>query len=358
MLEVSRKNTFLYFTIFWFIVSFLYFLGLNYISNGKADSRLIDAFIFFLFFLALGYASKFPTKYISFESSKPLKIFFNHAFASMVVTGIWLKLNYLILFELANQSKVYHQFFLDTILWRVIIGILIYSVFVIFHYTMLYYESYNEKLEREAELKTSIIEAELRNLRFQINPHFIFNCLNSITSLTVSNPDKAREMTIKLSDYLRYTLAKSEKRMSKLGDELKNVNLYFEIEKIRFGEKFEYEELVPLAGNVPDNLLNVEIPSMILQPLSENAIKHGVYESLEKVNIKLNCIREGNYLKITIENNFDPDSKRNDGEGIGLKNIRERLKLIYGIDNLVSVNAKENLFSVTLYVPIFNEARP
>ena len=352
MLEISRRNTFQYFTIFWFVVSLLYFLGLYYISDGETSSRLIDAVVFFLFFLTLGYASKFPTKYISFESSKPLKVFFNHAFASMVVTGIWLELNYLLLFEFANQSKVYYQFFLDTILWRVIIGILIYSVFVIFHYTMLYYESYNEKLERETELKTNIIEAKLRNLRFQINPHFIFNCLNSISSLTISDPAKAREMTILLSDFLRYTLAKSEKRMSKLGDELKNVNLYFEIEKIRFGEKFEYEELVPLAGNVPDNLLNVEIPSMILQPLFENAIKHGVYESIDKVMIKLECARTDDFLRISLQNNFDPEIKNTKGEKVGLKNIRERLRLIYELDNLLSVKSEGNIFKAEIFIPL------
>lgn len=345
MLEISRRNTFQYFAIFWFTVSLLYFLGLNYISNGETSSRLIDAAVFFLFFLTLGYASKFPTKYISFESNKPLKIFFNHAFASVVVTGIWLELNYLILFELANQSKVYYQFFLDTILWRAIIGILIYSVFVIFHYTMLYYESYNEKLEREAVLKTNIIEAELRNLRFQINPHFIFNSLNSISSLTISDPAKAREMTILLSDFLRYALAKSESNFTNLREELKNVKLYLNIEKIRFGDKFNYSE------NVPDELMGLEIPSMILQPVFENAIKHGVYESLEPIQIRLECQKREEYVSIRIENNYDREASSNKGEGVGLKNIKERLNLIYGSSRLLSIKQEENIYVVEILIP-------
>jgi len=345
MLNISRKNTFLYFAIFWFIVSLFYFFGLNYVSTGETVSRLIDAFIFFLFFLALGYASKFPTKYISFESSKPLKIFFNHAIASLVVTGIWLEFNYVVLFELAGQSHEYYTFFIDSILWRSIIGVLIYSVFVIFHYTLLYYESYNEKLERESELKTSIIEAELRNLRFQINPHFIFNSLNSISSLTISDPAKAREMTILLSDFLRYALSKSESNFSSLGEELKNVNLYLNIEKIRFGDKFNYIQIVP------NEVLDFEIPSMILQPIFENAIKHGVYESLEPIQIKLECVKGESHLTIRVENNFESEIKKYKGEGVGLKNIKDRLKLIFGLDGLLSIKKENGKFIVEILIP-------
>jgi sensor histidine kinase YesM len=318
---------------------------LNYISNGEISSRLIDAIIFFLFFLLLGYVSKFPTKYISFESVKPLKIFFNHAIASFVVTGIWLWLNYSILFEVASQSNDYYKFFSDTILWRTIIGILIYSVFVIFHYTMLYYESYNEKLERESELKTNVVEAELRNLRFQINPHFIFNSLNSISSLTISNPSKASEMTIQLSDFLRYALSKSESNFNTLREELKNINLYLNIEKIRFGDKFSYIQ------NVSDELLDHEIPSMILQPIFENAIKHGVYESLQPIQLKLECVKRDNRLSIRLENNFESESNQNKGEGVGLKNIKDRLKLIYGYDGLLSTKKENNIFVVEIIIP-------
>ncbi len=351
MLNISRRNTFLYFTVFWFVVSLIYFFGLGYISNGETASRLIDAITFLLFFLALGFVSKFPTKYISFESTKPLKIFFNHAIASLVVTAIWLELNYLILFELAKQSNEYYRFFIDTILWRAIIGILIYSVFVIFHYTLLYYEGYNEKLERESELKTSIIEAELRNLRFQINPHFIFNSLNSISSLTLTDPSRAREMTIQLSDFLRYALSKTESNFNTLREELKNINLYLNIEKIRFGDKFKYIQ------NVPDEFLDYEIPSMILQPIFENAIKHGVYESLEPIQIKLDCEKKEEHLSIRIENNFEPEVKQNKGEGVGLKNIKDRLKLIYGYDGLLSTQKENNIFIVEIFIPQISKGR-
>ena len=135
-------------------------------------------------------------------------------------------------------------------------------------------------------------EAELKSLKYQINPHFIFNSLNSISSLTISDPQKAQEMTIKLSSFLRSTLSKNEKQKSKLSEEISNAKLYLDIEKVRFDDKFEFIEEVENACK------DMEVPSMILQPLFENAIKHGVYESLEKVTIKMKCFSEKEYFKI------------------------------------------------------------
>jgi len=151
-------------------------------------------------------------------------------------------------------------------------------------------------------MKTLVKEAELKSLKFQINPHFIFNSLNSINSLTMSDPQKAGAMTIKLSDYLRFTLSKNEKQKSKLKEEIDSTKLYLDIEKVRFGDKIEYVE------EIQKKCLDVQVPSMILQPLFENAIKHGVYESLDKVGIKFSCSLNGDYLKVVVENEFDAEA--------------------------------------------------
>jgi LytS/YehU family sensor histidine kinase len=189
-------------------------------------------------------------------------------------------------------------------------------------------------------------EAELKSLKYQINPHFIFNSLNSISSLTLSNPQKAQEMTIKLSSFLRSTLSKNERQKSKLSEEINNAKLYLDIEKVRFDDKFNFiEELEPKC-------MELEVPSMILQPLFENAIKHGVYESLDKVTIKLKCGHEKDYFKIIVENTFDPESVPRKGEGIGIKNIQNRLKLIYNQDNLVTTEKINNLFRVNIFIPV------
>jgi LytS/YehU family sensor histidine kinase len=199
---------------------------------------------------------------------------------------------------------------------------------------------------KEAELKSLVKEAELKSLKYQINPHFIFNALNSISALTIVEPEQAREMTINLSSFLRKTLSSNEKQTSSLLDELKNAKLYLDIEKIRFGDKLLYTEEIGEYCN------EIEVPSMILQPVFENAIKHGVYESIEPVNIHFKCEEHLEYLKITVTNNFDEEAVPHKGEGIGMSNIQSRLRMIYNQDNLLKFSKKDGIFTVTIFIPV------
>jgi LytS/YehU family sensor histidine kinase len=231
---------------------------------------------------------------------------------------------------------------------RVIIGFLHYFLLTSFYYIVIYYSSFQEKIIKEKELKNLVTEAELKSLKFQINPHFVFNALNSMSALTEIDPKRAKQMIIKLADFLRYTLANNDRQKNSLTEELRNIKLYLEIEKIRFEDKFEYvEEIHPECKNI-------EIPSMILQPLFENAIKHAVYETFNIVTIKLTCKKETDFLKITLENNFEGESNKK-GAGVGIKNIKERLRLIYSRDNLMEVKKDNGNFMVNIYIPIDNQ---
>ena len=239
----------------------------------------------------------------------------------------------------------YKQFLEDSLIWRFNLGIIFYVIIIVIYYMAFYYKGFREKTAQEIQLKSLIKDSELKSLKYQLNPHFVFNSLNSISSLTISDPAKAREMTIKLSSFLRKTLSYNDKQMTPLKYEIENSRLYMDIEKIRFGDNLGFEE------ELNDECRKVEIPSMLLQPLFENAIKHGVYESTEKINIRLTCKKENQYLKITLQNNFDPEGVSRKGEGIGLKNIKERLRLIYNQDNLITFDKLENLFTVNIYIP-------
>jgi LytS/YehU family sensor histidine kinase len=179
-----------------------------------------------------------------------------------------------------------------------------------------------------------------------MNPHFIFNALNSISSLTMSDPEKAQEMSINLSDFFRRTLAVKDINSIPLLEEIENINLYLKIEKVRFAERLKFNLELSEECN------EILIPNMILQPLVENAIKHGVYESTETVSINLRCKIVDRNLEITITNNYDSTTTSNIGEGIGLSNINSRLKLIYNQSNLISISKSNNLFKVILLIPI------
>ena len=145
-------------------------------------------------------------------------------------------------------------------------------------------------------------------------------------------------MIIKLSEFLRYALRHGEREKTKLAEEIKNIELYLQIEKIRFGDKLVFEK------EISEACVGGLIPNMILQPLFENAVKHGVYESTEPITIKMTCEGVPSGMQIEISNNFDTNQITRKGAGIGLKNVRNRLKLIYGRDDLVGVENAEGMF--------------
>ena len=151
-------------------------------------------------------------------------------------------------------------------------------------------------------------------------------------------------MIVKLSDFLRYSLGKQNDQMNTLKDEVDNILLYLDIEKVRFGDRLNIDKL-------EDDCSQLMLPNLILQPLFENAIKHGIYESLEKITIQLSAKCENNILKVSVSNEYDPEAVIKKGKGIGLNNIRERLRLIYGISNGVFIHKSDRIFTVRLEIP-------
>lgn len=144
---------------------------------------------------------------------------------------------------------------------------------------------------------------------------------------------------------MRYALSEKEEQEVTLRDELKSLRLYFDIEKIRFGDKLLTEE------NIDPWCLNLKLPVMILQPLYENAIKHGVYESTGIVTIKTEVKKSGDYMLITISNNYESSSLSRVGTGTGLINVERRLSLFYGDEAMIKTSAENNVFKVTLFIP-------
>jgi two-component system, LytTR family, sensor kinase len=343
---LKNKKILSVYSVSWFLIFLVHLSVLTYFLHISFFTSLLDSSIFNLIYLALGISLWYTVSFNSLENYTVLKIFFNHIAAAVITSGFWILIGYYLMSKLVPENKIYPEFLVKSLVWRFLIGILYYTVIICIDYVIIYYNNFQEKLLKEAELNTLVKEAELKTLKYQINPHFIFNSLNSISSLTISNPAKAQEMTIKLSAFLRSTLSKNEKQKNKLGEEISNAKLYLDIEKVRFADKFEFVE------EIKDECKEMEVPSMILQPLFENAVKHGVYESLDKVTIKLKCGMDKEYFKITVENNFDPEAVPRKGEGIGIINIKNRLKLIYNHDNLVSIEKTNNIFRVNIFIPV------
>lgn len=337
---------FIFYLIIWVVIILVDFLFLTGTLNLEARFALIDSILSWFIFLWLGLGFWYPAKFMSFDNNSLLKIIFRHLAASVVTSAIWTGLTYFILVQVVGINSKYKIFVDQSLSWRLLCGIFLYIIIVSLYYIYIYYSNFQNKLLKESELRTLVKEAELKTLKYQINPHFIFNSLNSISSLTMINPDKAREMTIKLSGYLRATLANNERQMNLLSEEIANCRLYLDIEKIRFENKFDYVENVRAECN------SILVPNMILQPLFENAIKHGVYECLDNITIRLNCRTNDQYLILSVENDYDPETSSKRGQKIGLNNIKERLKLIYNQDNLLFIENKDGLFTVNIYIPL------
>lgn len=343
---LKSKKVLAAYSIVWFLIILVHISVLNFFLNISVLHAFADSVIFNLIYFTFGISLWYTVSFNSLENYSTIKIFLNHIAAAVITSGLWIIAGYFLTSNILAEEKIYMEFLVKSLVWRFLIGILFYTVIISVDYVIIYYNNFQEKVLKEAVLKTLVKEAELKTLKYQINPHFIFNSLNSISSLTISNPLQAQDMTIKLSAFLRSTLSKNEKQKNKLSEEINNAKLYLDIEKVRFADKFEFVE------TVEPECKELDVPSMILQPLFENAIKHGVYESLEKVTIKLSCGMEKEYFKIVVENNFDPDSLPRKGEGIGIKNIKNRLKLIYNQENLVSVEKSNNIFKVSIFIPV------
>jgi len=343
---VKNRKLLLAYTGIWFFILVSHVVILNFVLSIGFSNSIADGLVFNVLYFFFGLGLWYTVSFNSLENYTSLKLLTNHIAAAVISSAFWTALGYYILTSFNGSDKFYERFLTQSVIWRFLIGMFLYIATVAVDYVIIYYNNFQEKQLREAELNALVKEAELKSLKYQINPHFIFNSLNSISSLTLSDPKKAQEMTIKLSSFLRSTLSKNEKQKNKLSEEINNAKLYLDIEKIRFEDKFDFiEEVQPACKEL-------EVPSMILQPLFENAIKHGVYESLEKVIIKMRCGMEKNYFKITVENTFDLEAIPRKGEGIGIKNIQNRLKLIYNQDNLVTAEKINDLFRVNIYIPV------
>ena len=343
---LSNFKNFRIYLLFWLLIIAVYFNILNFGIKTELYTNVVDTLVFNIILCGLGLSFWYSARFIPLDKNNLTRIVLTHIFGGVLLTIIWLFLGYNFINLFIIPSEDYTKFFYETLSWRFLVGLLIYFLITSFYYIITYYTGFQEKLVTENKFKNLATEAELKSLKFQINPHFIFNSLNSLSALTTINPKKAKVMIQKLADFLRYTLSTNEIQKNKLSEELRNIKLYLEIEKIRFEDKFEYIE------KINEECKQVEVPNMILQPLIENAIKHAVYETLDKVTLTLSCVGENDFLKINLTNNFDKDADNKKGSGIGLKNIEERLKLLYGRDNLLKVNKTDDTFSVSMYIPL------
>jgi two-component system, LytTR family, sensor histidine kinase AlgZ len=225
------------------------------------------------------------------------------------------------------------------------IGVLLYLLSVALHYVLFSMESSKEAETREQEALTLARESELKALKAQINPHFLFNSLNSISALATVDGQRARDMCIKLSDFLRSTLKLGEKQSITLADELALARAYLEVEQVRFGKRLRVEI------DADSRCDGCVVPSLVLQPLVENAVKHGIAGLVDGGVIRLEAHCNDGLLQVKIYNQFDPDSPASSRNGLGLRNVRDRLRALYENRARVDTTSTGDRFVVEMELP-------
>lgn len=230
-------------------------------------------------------------------------------------------------------------------------GIFYYLLSVAINYALIAQKESQKAQEVAMESSMRAREAELAALKAQINPHFLYNSLNSISALTSIDPAKAREMCVSLADFLRLTLGMGEKGVIPLREELGLLEKYCAIEKVRFGERLALKE------EVRDEAKNCMLPPLLLQPLFENAVVHGIAQMPEGGWIRLKADRDADRLTLTVENSWDPEAGSSRRNGVGLKNVQRRLEARYGNAAQLQASAEENVFRVRLQLPAEEEVR-
>ncbi|HEY4111731.1 sensor histidine kinase [Puia sp.] len=232
--------------------------------------------------------------------------------------------------------------------WAVRFDIIFLQVGCMAILSVLWYSSEEEQENRQRRNDAERLarEAELFKLRQQLAPHFLFNSLNSISALIGSRPEQARKMIQQLSDFLRGNLKKEEQQWVPLSEELQYLELYLDIEKVRFGHRLDTQIICD------EECLSSRLPPMLLQPIVENAIKFGLYDTTDAVIIIIRARVEAKFVIIEVENPFDPETSRpKKGTGFGLSSIQRRLYLLFARTDLLETRVAGSLFTTIVRIP-------
>ena len=279
-------------------------------------------------------------------SSGAVRLLVTTLASALITSAVWLLLGRAWIELLAGRAIVVDAAATfdrnDTVLFG--FGLLLYLLSLAGSHLLASFELSREAERRALEGTVLAREAELRSLRAQIDPHFLFNSLHSISSLTTVDPKAARRMCVLLGDFLRETLALGGEDRIPLGRELDLIGRYLEIEQVRFGDRLRVQLDAGDAGACL-------VPPLLLQPLVENAVTHGIAHTIHGGTVRVAASRGESTLTLVIDNPCDPDRPRSSGTGLGLANVRARLRALHGDDAHMRAADEDGVWRVEIVLP-------
>lgn len=338
-------STLILYSLTWIIIIAIQIIALVQLFDFNWIYAIVDGLIYGALFYIFGMGMWFFIRFNEFQKSRVLSIFIEHGSYLLIIVSVWVIGGIYILTAIFPENKEIENFLWESITWRYLNGFLLFIVLVLFYYLNSYYYNIQIQQKKENELLNTLKDTEINLLRSKLNPHFLFNSLNSLYALIQLKPEKASHMMLELSDYLRFSLNQDFNELITLDAEMQNLKRYLSIEKMRFGNKIKFE------NNCSELNKNLKIPSLILQPLMENAIKYGLQGENEYVDINMHCEEHNKQLYLEFTNTYDEKTAARKGSGTGLYTVRKRLEILYAQYHLFKIEKKENLFKVLIIVP-------
>jgi sensor histidine kinase YesM len=334
--------------VVWLFLATGQYLLFYYAYGSFTKIGVLDSLVSFIIYSGIAISLWYPFSFFNSGEIRATTIIANLVLSGAIAIILWVLITKFIMQLVLPEPNNYLLYWDATFPYRIGTGAFIYGLIILSYFLFVSLSNLSEKNAKEARLESLVKETELKMLRSQINPHFLFNSLNSISSLTITDPEKARDMVVKLSEFMRYALSRKDEQPVTLQNELENLRLYLDIEKVRFGDKLTTQE------TIEPGCLGLKIPVLLLQPLYENAVKHGVYESTENVRIMTEVKVNDGYIEIIISNNYDPAPSLKRGTGTGLSNVTRRLELYYGNRASIITSKENGIYTVSLYIPAEN----
>jgi hypothetical protein len=300
-----------------------------------------------LLFAFLGLSAFYPARSVPPGTGRIGRLIATHTLASAVTSAVWVFAGAALarLLALAPAFDGLAERYAREVPLLFGAGVLMYLLSVALHYVLIEFETARQAERRESALELLARQAELEALKAQIQPHFLFNSLNSISALVGTDPPRAREMCASLADFLRQTLSVGEQKGIPLREEIALAMRYLDVERVRFGRRLAVETTASPEAEA------CVIPPLLLQPLVENAVVHGIATMTEGGIVRLEAERTGHRVRILIENPYDPDAPARPRSGLGLKIVRDRLAALYGTEALFAARRLEGRYLAILSIP-------
>jgi len=344
---LSNRRTLILYLAVWLIIGMLMEIPYVYQYKNQWAVYLLSDIPLIIFFAFICLSSYYICRIFPVKTTQWYNLVSMFIVAACIAAGVELAIGYGWV-QLVDSLKiapiiapVYEPWIAGIYSWLVLIFLLIAAT----HYVIISFEQSRETELQTFELKVLAQDAELRALRAQIDPHFLFNSLNSISALTSIDSTKARTMTLLLADFFRKSLEFGAKKHISLENELSLVSDFLTIEQVRFGSRLKVEQ------DIKEECKKAFVPPLILQPLVENAVRHGIAHLVEGGTVRIQCEGRGGKLHLQVHNPVDADRPKRKGTGVGVRNVRSRLETLYGNEARVDVEETNEYFQIELSFP-------